>query len=169
METPPRTGGGASATGHNSKRPLNITPASRSLEQAEWRDWTKPLRRFAKPARRDEEFAVWLARFPASKPKRRRKPLTPEQRERQRAYDRNRWANRSETQRAQRREIAKAHDAVRWAIKHGKIIKPPVCENCGSAGRIEGHHADYSRRLEVQWLCRACHIAVHRKPPRGRS
>jgi hypothetical protein len=43
------------------------------------------------------------------------------------------------------------------AIKKGKIIKPTHCSKCGKAGKIEGHHEDYSKPLEVIWLCKACH------------
>jgi hypothetical protein len=26
---------------------------------------------------------------------------------------------------------------------------------------VHGHHPDYSKRLEVVWLCSVCHAAVH--------
>lgn len=45
----------------------------------------------------------------------------------------------------------------------GKITKGP-CEvsNERCYGRIEGHHADYAKRLDVMWLCKAHHSAWHR-------
>lgn len=48
-----------------------------------------------------------------------------------------------------------------WAIKSGKLTRLP-CESCG-ATKSEAHHEDYSKPLEVKWLCRKCHGAAHRK------
>jgi hypothetical protein len=31
---------------------------------------------------------------------------------------------------------------------------------CGSA-KSEGHHTDYSRPLDVVWLCKGHHLALH--------
>lgn len=50
-----------------------------------------------------------------------------------------------------------ARRAVKRAVDSGKIIKPLCCTSCGSQGRIEAHHHDYSKPLDVQWLCFACH------------
>jgi len=56
-----------------------------------------------------------------------------------------------------------AHRAVRRAIKNGSLIRPATCESCGVVEVIESHHEDYGKPLIVQWLCRECHVAVHRK------
>ena len=47
------------------------------------------------------------------------------------------------------------------AIKSGKLIKPLNCEICGLEKPLEAHHTDYSKYLEVQWLCKTCHENTH--------
>jgi hypothetical protein len=47
---------------------------------------------------------------------------------------------------------------VRSAIRKGWIHRGP-CEVCFS-GPAEAHHDDYSRPLEVRWLCRKHHAAL---------
>lgn len=44
--------------------------------------------------------------------------------------------------------------------RRGKL-KPEPCLRCGSPWP-EKHHPDYSRPLEVVWLCRPCHLKEHR-------
>lgn len=48
-------------------------------------------------------------------------------------------------------------------VKRGKLAKATACEWCKSPEKIEAHHSDYSKPLEVTWLCRACHRLHHRK------
>lgn len=53
-----------------------------------------------------------------------------------------------------------ANRAVEAALKAGAIKNPGVCYGCGcEAGehRIEAHHHDYSKPLDVVWLCTPCH------------
>jgi len=47
------------------------------------------------------------------------------------------------------------------ALKNGKLVKKP-CEVCGAINRIEAHHEDYSKPLEVRWLCMKHHKMEHR-------
>jgi hypothetical protein len=53
-----------------------------------------------------------------------------------------------------------AHNAVNNAIQAGRIARGD-CSECG-APHAEGHHPDYSKPLEVVWLCRRCHTDLHR-------
>ena len=47
------------------------------------------------------------------------------------------------------------------ALKNGTITKPQFYEICGNAKELEAHHADYSKPLNVQWLCDSCHKKTH--------
>lgn len=56
--------------------------------------------------------------------------------------------------------------AYQTAIRRGELIPDEVCERCGGVPclgmkRLDGHHDDYSRPLDVRWLCRPCHRRVH--------
>lgn len=50
---------------------------------------------------------------------------------------------------------------LRYAIKMKRIIKLP-CQVCGNT-KSEGHHPDYSKPFEVEWLCREHHAKYRRK------
>jgi len=51
-----------------------------------------------------------------------------------------------------------AWGAVKRALKSGRLVRPTVCEKCGRDGlRIEASHDDYSKPLDVKWLCVPCH------------
>ena len=49
------------------------------------------------------------------------------------------------------------------ALRAGKLVKPEVCPKCGGTGLIDGHHADYNKPLDVEFLCRACHMKQHQR------
>lgn len=53
-----------------------------------------------------------------------------------------------------------AHLTVQNAMRLGLLERQP-CEVCGDP-KSEAHHHDYDRPLDVTWLCRAHHRAVHR-------
>jgi hypothetical protein len=54
-----------------------------------------------------------------------------------------------------------AQQVIYRAVRDGKIIKPGLCQMCGAEYvTIEGHHFDYSRPLDVVWLCHDCHISI---------
>lgn len=54
----------------------------------------------------------------------------------------------------------KAHIAVGNAVRDGFLIKKP-CFSCGSSINVQAHHEDYSKPLDVVWLCVKCHRAEH--------
>jgi hypothetical protein len=88
-----------------------------------------------------------------------RQPLSelhtdPVQRSRVAEYERKRYARRD----------------VFNAIKRGDLVKPGRCNRCQQpkASRdLHGHHEDYDKPLEVEWLCQQCHSAEHPKLRRG--
>ena len=54
----------------------------------------------------------------------------------------------------------KARHAVSNAIRDGRLKRGP-CHFCGTEKNIEGHHNDYSKPLDVVWLCKRCHRKLH--------
>jgi hypothetical protein len=72
-----------------------------------------------------------------------------------RAYDRARG------HRGYGAEKDRARNATMKAIIAGRLVRQP-CEVCGAA-KVDAHHDDYSKPLDVRWLCRLHHMAIHRK------
>jgi hypothetical protein len=56
-------------------------------------------------------------------------------------------------------EHVKARELVNRALKSGKISKMP-CAVCGN-NNVVAHHPDYSKPLNVIWLCRKHHRELH--------
>lgn len=54
-----------------------------------------------------------------------------------------------------------AHHKVSNAIRDGKLIVLP-CEVCFNTHDIHAHHDDYSKPLDIRWLCRKHHIEHHK-------
>lgn len=53
-----------------------------------------------------------------------------------------------------------AYMAVDAAVRAGVLKKPDHCQGCGrsaSETRIGAHHYDYTKPLDVIWVCAACH------------
>lgn len=55
-------------------------------------------------------------------------------------------------------EKLRAEEAVAKAIRCGEMTRQP-CAVCGA--KAHAHHADYTRPLEVQWLCPLHHARQH--------
>jgi hypothetical protein len=68
----------------------------------------------------------------------------------------------------QRIVINKARQIFTAAIRRGKI-KPQPCKVCGE--KAQGHHLDYSKPMDVQWLCSKHHgeqhVGIRRYKPGG--
>lgn len=61
-------------------------------------------------------------------------------------------------------EKARARSLLSNAVCEGRIIRPDKCSLCFSRdGVIQGHHHDYSKPLDVIWVCKSCHILVHKR------
>ena len=61
---------------------------------------------------------------------------------------------------------SRIREASRLAVELGLIPRKHRCEHCGASDKVERlqrHHPDYSRPLEVIWLCALCHGEMHRK------
>jgi hypothetical protein len=56
----------------------------------------------------------------------------------------------------------KARSTLNHAVRDGKISREP-CAVCGSE-KSEAHHDDYTRPLDVRWLCFKHHRAYHENP-----
>lgn len=54
---------------------------------------------------------------------------------------------------------AKARSYLHAYVQRGKIVKG-LCADCGKAD-VQAHHEDYSKPLEVIWLCLDCHRKRH--------
>ena len=54
-----------------------------------------------------------------------------------------------------------AHMLLNQAVRRGDIQRKP-CNVCGNP-IVEGHHEDYTKPLEVIWLCRKCHCNHHKE------
>jgi DNA-directed RNA polymerase subunit RPC12/RpoP len=60
---------------------------------------------------------------------------------------------------ARYRAFNPARAQVTSAIRAGRLVRQP-CEVCGAV-KVDAHHDDYSRPLDVRWLCRAHHRQHH--------
>jgi transcription elongation factor Elf1 len=68
--------------------------------------------------------------------------------------------NRAKRRYTERNPVKKrATVAVNNALRDGRLIRQP-CETCGE--RAQAHHDDYSKPLDVRWLCTTHHAEWHR-------
>ncbi len=62
-----------------------------------------------------------------------------------------------------------AQNILEQAIENGTVKRQTVCQVCGDSGtfangrtKIQAHHADYNKPLDVMWLCQKCHHEWHK-------
>lgn len=60
-------------------------------------------------------------------------------------------------------EKTSARRKVRYALSKGYITKQS-CEECGEE-KAQAHHDDYSKPLDIRWLCQRCHDRWHDEHP----
>lgn len=69
-------------------------------------------------------------------------------------------------------EKNRAHKAIYRAINRGDLKRKP-CEQCLKDGienmNVQGHHEDYSKPLEIVWLCSQHHRDVHGQKQRSQK
>lgn len=53
-------------------------------------------------------------------------------------------------------EKNRARQMVNRHLRAGNLTKKP-CVYCGGVKKVEAHHEDYSKPLEVLWVCFKCH------------
>lgn len=103
-----------------------------------------------------------------------RKKISKQRREYTRAWR----AKYPEKYKAQMARWRKTHRKNQWAQlvlwrakQSGKVKVSTVCQLCWDIGqKLQGHHTDYDKPLEVIWLCRGCHAVVdrHKISPRNK-
>lgn len=59
------------------------------------------------------------------------------------------------------RKKANARSYLHVYVKRGKVLKVENCEICGALN-TEAHHEDHSQPLSVNWICRKCHLDLHK-------
>lgn len=64
---------------------------------------------------------------------------------------------------AKHRDRQIARQKLITQIRLGNIARPCTCQECKRKARIEAHHEDYSKPLDVKWLCKSCHCLEHKK------
>ena len=92
-------------------------------------------------------------------------------RERKREYDRAWRAKNPEVVLAgvrrwkrENRKAVLAGKRLRMGVARGSKLapkRPDQCSTCGCKCVPVGHHEDYDKPYEVEWLCKSCHAVVH--------
>lgn len=59
-------------------------------------------------------------------------------------------------------ERIRANGLINKRLKLNWFNRPSHCIECGKKAKTEFHHFDYSKPDHGYWLCRSCHMKVHR-------
>lgn len=59
-------------------------------------------------------------------------------------------------------EKCTARQELFLAIRRGDMVRPKNCQICENENKLEAHHYDYSKPLDVFWSCKKCHAKIHR-------
>jgi hypothetical protein len=77
-------------------------------------------------------------------------------------YEHREERSRNSTERG-RTKKGRARQALKNAVAAGNVVKPAHCQDCGARTLLQGHHHDYNKPFDVEWLCSQCHGLRHRK------
>lgn len=56
-----------------------------------------------------------------------------------------------------------SYNELHSALRSGRVRKPRRCSACRRPKRLEAHHRDHSRPLDVEWVCSSCHGELRRR------
>lgn len=78
------------------------------------------------------------------------------------------WYSNNQEHRQEYEREGYAEEGRRWvgakvsqAITAGILVRPDVCSECGENCKPDAHHTDYTKPLDVTWLCVQCHADTH--------
>jgi len=90
------------------------------------------------------------------------KKITEYYKEREKTNSRKKWRFFAQKKtRKKNPEKFSARAKTKYAIRSGKLVKQP-CEVCGDL-KVHAHHTDYSKPLEIMWLCQKHHTEEHNR------
>ena len=75
--------------------------------------------------------------------------------------NRERLKKKNDEYREKNREKFYARYKIMYAVRCKKIIPPAECQRCHGKCKTQAHHPDYSKPMEVIWLCAPCHGTFH--------
>jgi hypothetical protein len=74
------------------------------------------------------------------------------------ARNKERVAEHRKAHRKRYPEKTSARNIVYQRIHDGTLLRPDQCSRCLIECKPEAHHSDYSKPLDITWLCRSCHL-----------
>lgn len=126
--------------------------AKRKAYKAEWQRRKAPILN----ARRREDYLKNIEKYREDSRIRQKRYMQTEKGKAKHLENSRRWKEKNY-------EKYSAHQKVKKAIQSGRLIRPENCEVCKNEGKIEAHHEDYSKPLEVIWMCQYCHLYHHQR------